>query len=112
MKKGKFEVFCKNYDSYFLHLKGLMFSKKLRKNGGVLFKFGKERRIDIHMLFVFFPIDVVWMDLEGRIVKIKRNVKPFAPFVSGERASYLLEVNAGETKNIKVGDRLTIKLKR
>lgn len=66
--------------------RGLMFSKK--KN--LLFAFQKEQKIGIHMLFVFFPIIVVWLDKNKRIIKMKV-MKPFISFHE-EKAKYILEV--------------------
>ncbi len=70
----------------FMQLKGLMFSGK--KN--LLFDFKKERTAGIHMLFVFFPLIVVWIDSENKIKKI-RIMKPFASFAKG-KARYILEI--------------------
>jgi len=67
-------------------MRGLMFSKKRN----LLFVFKKEQEVGIHMLFVFFPIIVVWMDEKKRI----KAIKVMKPFVSlhEERAKYVLEV--------------------
>ena len=99
-------------NSFFSHLKGLMFSKRLRKNEGMLFVFPSSRQVDIHMLFVFFPIDAIWIDEKGFIVHVARDVRPFTPFVKGGFSSYLLEVGAGTAQHVRVGDRVTINLKR
>ena len=66
--------------------KGLMFSKKK----SLLFEFKKENKVGIHMLFVFFPLIVVWLDSKKRIKKVRKMI----PFLSvhEERAKYVLEV--------------------
>ena len=56
---------------------GLMFSKKIT-NIGYVFDFNKERRVDLHMFFVFFPIDVLFLDKNKRVVEIKENLTPFS----------------------------------
>lgn len=92
-------------------MKGLMFSK-LHEREGLLFVFPHERNVDIHMLFVFFPLDILWLDGKGRVVSLVRKAKPFTLFVKGKRAGYLLEVRGGVADRLRVGDNLTIKLKR
>ena len=52
---------------------GLMFSRK--KN--LIMFFDPEEKIKLHNFFVFFPIDVLVLDVDQRIVEIKRNFKPF-----------------------------------
>jgi uncharacterized protein len=109
---GSFSVSCREASHFFSRFKGLMFSPPLPKGEGLLFCFTKERMVDIHMLFVFFPLDIVWMDMTGTIVKIARDVKPFNPFVKGVRASYILEVPAGNACSLTEGDVITISFKR
>jgi uncharacterized membrane protein (UPF0127 family) len=66
---------------------GLMFSRKRN----LLFEFDKEQRIPLHNFFVFFPINLVFMDKNKRIIEIKKNFKPFTFYTSKEKAKYLLE---------------------
>jgi uncharacterized protein len=67
-------------------VRGLMFSKKRN----LLFVFDREQVIDLHMLFVFYPIIVAWLDKKKRITKM---VKMY-PFLSltGGRGKYVLEI--------------------
>lgn len=88
--------------------RGLMFSKKLKPNTSILIKFSKEKNIPIHMLFVFFPIDAVWINKQQRIVHIERNIKPFKPFINpNKQAMAILETPKNATKNLRIGDKLT-----
>ena len=89
-----------------------MSAPRLQKNEGVLLSFPAEQKIDLHMLFVFYPLDLVWINGSGKIVHIERGVKPFVSYVNGVRAQSVLEVNAGAARDFTVGDLLTIKLKR
>lgn len=69
-------------------IKGFMFS--IRRKEGKLFAFGKEQKVGIHMLFVFFPLIVAWLDNQKRI----REIKVMRPFLSfhEEKAKYVLEI--------------------
>ena len=109
---GKTIFSCRVHDTFFSRLKGLMFSSRLRTGKGIILAFSSDRQIDIHMLFVFFPLDIIWIDAKGKIVHIARRVKPFAPFVRGEKASYILEVNSSAAQMLNTGDHVIINLKR
>ncbi len=87
---------------------GLRFSKPLKKGTGLLMTIPMESRYwaMIDMFFVFFPIDVVWMDSKKRIVDIRRNVKPWRLAMPKIKAMHVLEMSSGTTANLKVGDRL------
>ncbi|MBW2965768.1 DUF192 domain-containing protein [Candidatus Woesearchaeota archaeon] len=80
--------------------RGLMFSRK--KN--LVFIFDKEKRISLHMFFVFFPIDVLFLDKDKRIVEIKRNFRPFSFYTSKNKARYVVELV--EENNYKIGDKV------
>lgn len=66
---------------------GLMFSRK--KN--LLFEFDKEQRIPLHNFFVFYPINLVFLDKNKKVIEIKKNFKPFTVYTSKKKASYLFE---------------------
>jgi hypothetical protein len=90
-------------------LRGLTFRRALPKDEGLLFVESAESRVGtaIHMLFVFFPIAVVWMTEEGRVVD-KVLAKPFRPYYAPrEAARYYLEGPPALLDWVRVGDRLT-----
>lgn len=94
------------YGSVWLKALGLMF--RLRHPGyGVLFPFSRPQRVSIHMLFVFFPLDILWLDGRKRVVAL-RTLRPFT-FASPEAmASSVLELPAGTiaTSRTRKGDRI------
>lgn len=94
------EKVCKNIFSQSL---GLMFSK--RKN--LVMEFDKKNKISIHMFFVFYPIDVLILDENKRIVEVKRNFKPFRFWNSKERGKYVVELSF--PAEYEVGDKIEIK---
>ena len=55
---------CKNSFSKAL---GLMFSRKSRT---LLFVFSKEKMVSLHMFFVFYPIDVLFLDKNKKVVPL------------------------------------------
>jgi uncharacterized membrane protein (UPF0127 family) len=66
---------------------GLMFSR--RKN--LLFIFSKEKYILLHNWFVFFPINLIFLDSKNKVIEIKRNFKPFSFYRSKIKVSKLIE---------------------
>ena len=94
------EIICKSFLS---QARGLMFREK--KN--LIMKFPQERKIYLHMFFVFYPIDVLLLNKHKRIVEIKRNFKPFTFWNSKQKGKYVVELAfSGEYE---VGDRVELR---
>lgn len=88
------KVLCKNkkiLTSSFSKALGLMFSKKI-KDTGYIFVFDKPKRIDLHMFFVFYGIDVLFLDENKKIIEIKEGFRPFTFYVSKNKAKYVVEL--------------------
>ncbi len=85
---------------------GLMFSKQ--QNKALIFKFNKENVISLHMLFVFYPIDVLFLDKNKTVVDKKENFKPFAFCKSKKKTMYAIEIPNGILKKTKtcIGDKI------
>jgi uncharacterized membrane protein (UPF0127 family) len=73
-----------------------------------VFVFEKEKIVPLHMFFVFFPIDVVYLDKKRKVVEIKENFMPFTFYNPNKRAAYVVELPKGSVKssNTKIGDTL------
>ncbi|MBS3118660.1 DUF192 domain-containing protein [Candidatus Woesearchaeota archaeon] len=91
------EKFCYGL---FSQLKGLMFSK--RKN--LVFIFDRERNVSLHNWFVFFPIDVLFLDKEKRIIEIKIGLRPFEFYFAKKKAKYLVELGEQKSGLCQIGD--------
>lgn len=102
---AKNAAFCGGIFSKFI---GLMFSKKQKKS--LIFKFNKEIIIHLHMFFVFYPIDALFLDKNKIVVGIKENFKPFTLYTSRKKAMYVIELLNGTTKRTKteIGDKIEI----
>lgn len=87
---------------------GLMFSPKI-EDFGLIFSFSSQKKVDLHMFFVFFAIDVIYLDGEKNVLEIKENFRPFT-FYSPEHTSfYVIELVHGAVKASKtqVGDKIS-----
>lgn len=97
--------------------RGLSGREYLHDNHGMLFVFTFESIYPFTMRGMLFPIDIIWLDRFEKIVHITENAKPCrqllcAPINPWKKAKYVLEVNAGTAKKmrLKVGDRAEIHL--
>lgn len=93
--------------------RGLSGKASLAKGTGMLFVFEKPDRYGFWMKEMNFPIDIIWISLDKKIVDIKDSAKPESfpeVFYPKENALYVLEVEAGFVKNheIKPGDEVVI----
>jgi uncharacterized membrane protein (UPF0127 family) len=82
--------------------RGLMHRDSLAEGTGMLFAYGKPGVYKYWMYNVKFPIDIIWLDENRRIVQIIHKVPPCTvaadqcPVYGGEYPSlYVIEVNAG-----------------
>jgi len=86
------------YQKNFFELsKGLMFRKDItNSNEAYIFVLDRERKASITMLFVFFNIDVVWLNSNFEIIDKKTNVKSFSFFTNHKgKAKYFIEMPLG-----------------
>ena len=98
---SKEEIVCKTIRS---QARGLMFR---RKKQNLIMTFPKERKVSLHMFFVFYPIDVLLLDKNKKVIEIKENFKPFTFWTSKNKGKYLIELGKEESKHkIKVRETL------
>ena len=94
--------------------KGLSGRSELRDGEGMLFVFAKPGKYSFWMKDMNFPIDMVWLGEDLKVVYIKKNADPkLYPETYGPEtdAKYVLEVVAGfsDKNNLKVGDSVVFK---
>lgn len=80
---------------------GLSGRRYLSSEQGMLFVMGKESRHSFWMKDMYFPIDIVWLDRNLKVVDITENVSPesypktFTPTIP---AYYVIEVLSGSVE--------------
>jgi hypothetical protein len=89
--------------------RGLSGRVGLGENIGMLFVFDNEGIYPFWMKDMNFPIDIIWINKDLKVVYVKENATPDSfpeSFSPGEKALYVLEVPAGfsEKNNLKIGD--------
>ena len=89
---------------------GLMFRRQLEAGAGMLFLFGGSQVRGMWMKNTLIPLDMLFIDEAGEIVRIEERTVPHSEraIISGEPVAAVLEVNAGTASRlmIKPGDRV------
>ena len=77
--------------------KGLMWRSELPDDHGMLFVFEGDAPRSFWMKNTPLPLDILFINSDGKIVSIARNTVPYslASIPSAAPANYVLEVNAG-----------------
>ena len=88
---------------------GLSGRTELKENEGMLFVFNKPSQYSFWMKDMNFPIDIIWLGEDLRIVYIEKEAKPESypnAFTPDQKAKFVLEVMSGfsEKNNLKEGD--------
>jgi len=93
--------------SAFCHFKGLMLSKK--PDFALVFVFRTEKRRSLHMFFVFYPIDLLFLDSKKKVVEIKENFMPFSFYFPRKKSRFVVELPSGAVKNsnTRMGDTIS-----
>jgi uncharacterized membrane protein (UPF0127 family) len=95
---------CVLADTALTRMKGLLGRRELPSGEGIWLKPASS----VHMAFMRFAIDAVFLDREDRVVKIAEELRPWR--MAGSRgAKSVVELPAGEAKRrgLTAGDRLT-----
>jgi uncharacterized membrane protein (UPF0127 family) len=122
MKKAKItndshattEIIVSYCDTFFLKLMGLMFSRDLPINSGLLLveKFESILNTSIHMLFMNFDISAIWLD-QNLVVCDKCLAKKWhLAYFPAHKAQFVLELHSSQLPNYSLGDQLRIEYEK
>ena len=92
----------------FLRFKGLMFESKDNFDYALVFDFPNETKIgaSLHMMFVFFPIDVLFLNSEKQVID-KTTMTPWQfNYTPKKPAKYVVEMPKGKENVVLIGDYL------
>jgi uncharacterized membrane protein (UPF0127 family)/CheY-like chemotaxis protein len=94
---------CIVADTTLRRLRGLLGRRELSPGDGIVLRPGWS----IHTAFMFFPIDVAFVDADQVVIKVVQNLKPFrASVCRGARDVVELAAGEAERRGLKPGDRL------
>jgi uncharacterized membrane protein (UPF0127 family) len=88
-------------------LKGFMFRNKLNSNERLLLVEKRQGRLNtaIHMMAVFMPLGVLWIDSQGKVVDTCV-ARPWRFYLPKSPAQYVLEGEVSILDDHAVGDKL------
>jgi len=84
---------------------GLMNRESLDESKGMLFVYEDEGIHTFWMKNTRIPLDILWIDSNGTVVRIIKNAEPctkeYCPSINpNKKANYVLEINGGEADSI------------
>src|SRR5919109_1562425 len=103
-----------------LMAKGLAVKNQLKENEAILFVFEESAKHSFWMKDMKFPIDIIWLDNDGKVVHIEQNLQPcvlvlICPnYIPNTDSQYVLETATEFTQryNISVGTDIDFELVR
>jgi len=83
---------------------GLMNRTELSENAGMLFVYEKPSAPKFWMKNTFIPLDIIFLDKSGKIIKIFEQVPRLSEnkITAGKNISFVLEINAGLIEQFEV----------
>lgn len=90
--------------------RGLMFRKELPEGRGMLFDFQREQEVSMWMRNTLIPLDMIFINGDGRIRRIAENTEPMSErtIPSGGPVRGVLEVIGGTARKLGIapGDKV------
>lgn len=104
-KKTVLSKNCKFCKSQISKTVGLMFRRKPK---ALVFAFDNEKIVSLHMFFVFFPIDIIYLNKNKEVVELKKDFKPFSLYKPRKKAQYIIELPAATIQKTRtsIGDKI------
>lgn len=92
-------------DGFLTRARGLMFRRSIPEDYALVFHFGRPANRGLHMVFVPFPIDAVWL-VDGEVTATER----LAAWTGRGRAEAdtVIELPAGAADDVEVGDAVRV----
>ncbi|HEY3297627.1 MAG TPA: DUF192 domain-containing protein [Armatimonadota bacterium] len=92
--------------SIIAQLKGLMCRREFPEGSALIIPGCRQ----VHTFFVWFPLDLVFVDKAGKAVRIVEGIRPFEISCYSKKAAQTIELPAGavSTYDIREGDELLV----
>lgn len=83
---------------------GLMFIKSLPADQGMLFIFDAPQKISMWMKNTFIPLDMMFIDAQGKVESIAANATPLSEKIISSRGvvATVVELKGGETERLNI----------
>ena len=101
-----------------LFTKGLAVKNQLKENEAMLFIFDDPAKHPFWMKDMKFPIDIIWLDSDGKVVHIEKNLQPcvsvliYTKYSPNTDSQFVLETvsNFTQRHNISIGTNIDFEL--
>jgi uncharacterized protein len=96
---------CVLADTALARMRGLLGRRDLARGEGLLLRPASS----IHMAFMRFAIDAVFLDRDGRVLKVAHDLRPWR-MAAASRAKAVVELPSGEAarRGIEIGQRVVV----
>lgn len=110
-EKAKIPVYLADTEEK--RIKGLGGLTSIPRDYGMFFIFDISDYVSIWMKDMLFPIDIIWIDEDFKIIHIERNISPDTYpkiFTAPVKARFVLELNAGmsEFYDLNIGENVIL----
>lgn len=102
-------ILAKYCQSFFCQLRGLMFTKALPVQHGILLVQGSDSRVNstIHMMFMLMDLAVVWINSDYFVVDVLLAHRWKLGYVPRQPAKYVLEADVAHLSDFNIGDKVS-----
>jgi uncharacterized membrane protein (UPF0127 family) len=97
-------------DSFWKRFRGLMLRGRFPEGSALFFTPPKPGRYGIHMFFVRFPIDLLYLDSGYVVVELRERLRPWRMHRPKMIANYLIELPEGtiSRSKVEIGHKVTL----
>lgn len=101
-------VLSRYCQSFFCRLRGLMFTRSISPDNGLLLVQERESRMDasIHMLFMAMDLAVVWINKKLEVVDVCLAQRWRPAYIPKKPACYVLETHPDRLADFNIGDKV------
>jgi len=99
-------ILAKYCQSFLCQLRGLMFTKGLPENHGLLLVQSSDSRLNssIHMMFMWMDLAVIWISSEYSVVDLVLARRWKLAYLPKRAAKYVLETDVSHLSDFNIGD--------
>lgn len=98
-------------DTFWRRFRGLMLRRNFRRGQALLFKLAKPGRYGVHMFFVRFSIDLLYLNSNFSVVEVRSALAPWRIYRPKVKASYIIELPSSTISrtSTKLGHKLALR---
>jgi uncharacterized membrane protein (UPF0127 family) len=109
---GNTTIVVETANTYTARINGLSGREGLDERAGMIFEFMDEDYHEFWMKDMKFPIDIIWLDKDFKVVDIKRDARPESypeSFSPKEKSKYVIEVVSGfaDRHEVSIGQKVS-----